>query len=323
MKKKIILIISIVLIILISMCLIDSYRVKKNKEPIFIFKTLKYFDGGTKEYFGPLYKIIKCNTLSGDESIHFGFYSMKIDDTCINDTNVNDLKDTYESSYLFSYKNSVYDLLHVLNLDLYGKYKYEIKNKTLLIDYYEVEGWGNIVNKNDILYEKSSIILALIDKIEKIEWKTQTNKAEITLSNINELYGNIKYYGESSSKFNELLKKLGYYNDPIKFEIKNINGNVLKLLIKNISDKEFLYGEGYNLQEYVDGKWHDVNIQMNVIAIGYILTPFEENERTYNLISSLPKGKYRLIKGFTEIVDHTEGGFIFGKEYHVFVEFEK
>lgn len=62
---------------------IDYLRINNNNKPLFtLFKT-QYKDGGTTEYFGLGYKIIKCNTLNGDISNNFGLYNLNIDKTCI------------------------------------------------------------------------------------------------------------------------------------------------------------------------------------------------------------------------------------------------
>ena len=66
-KSKIILIILIVIIII--SCLgfifykIDNQRIKNDKDPIFVINTVIYKDGGTKEYLGLGYKIIKYHII--------------------------------------------------------------------------------------------------------------------------------------------------------------------------------------------------------------------------------------------------------------------
>ncbi len=66
-KAKIILIILIAIIII--SCLgfifykIDNQRIKNDNDPIFVINTVIYKDGGTKEYLGLGYKIIKYHTI--------------------------------------------------------------------------------------------------------------------------------------------------------------------------------------------------------------------------------------------------------------------
>ena len=75
-KNKIILIILIVIIII--NCLgfifykIDNQRIKNDNDPIFVINTVIYKDGGTKEYLGLGYKIIKY---------HDSYYKLYSEDT--------------------------------------------------------------------------------------------------------------------------------------------------------------------------------------------------------------------------------------------------
>ena len=63
-KKIKTLIISLLIIITIILIFfaIDIYRLRINKEPIFCINTITYRDGGSKEYLGIGYKIIKYNS---------------------------------------------------------------------------------------------------------------------------------------------------------------------------------------------------------------------------------------------------------------------
>ena len=62
--KKWMKIVLIVLAVWLSIFLVDFICVKTIKRPIFMIRTTIYKDGGTKEYYGLGYKVIKCNTLS-------------------------------------------------------------------------------------------------------------------------------------------------------------------------------------------------------------------------------------------------------------------
>lgn len=87
MNNKVILITSIMIISILMLGtifgIIDYNRTKNRKTPLF---AVKIKDAESKEYYGLGYKVIKCNTLIGDESIHFGFYNMNIDETCKNES---------------------------------------------------------------------------------------------------------------------------------------------------------------------------------------------------------------------------------------------
>lgn len=85
MKKirNICLIIVVLLVAIYSLVLvIDFAYIKLNKKPIFAKETYQYRDGGTKEYHGLGYRIIKCNTIIGDKSIHIGLNNLDVNKVC-------------------------------------------------------------------------------------------------------------------------------------------------------------------------------------------------------------------------------------------------
>lgn len=75
--KKWMKILLIILGIWVTIFLIDFVCVKTVNRPIFMIRTSIYKDGGTKEYYGLGYKVIKCNTLVGDKTINIGTYLME------------------------------------------------------------------------------------------------------------------------------------------------------------------------------------------------------------------------------------------------------
>lgn len=76
--KKLSKVIVITLATGISFFLIDFVRVKMFKlRPIFAIKASIYRDGGSQEYYGLGYKVVRCNTTTGDKSTGFGFYNLK------------------------------------------------------------------------------------------------------------------------------------------------------------------------------------------------------------------------------------------------------
>jgi len=86
-KKTILIVITSIVLISIIFASIDYFRTRADKLPIFAIRTNQYRDGGSADYIGLGYKIIKCNTLSGDKSFHFGFYNISVDNVCNNDPN--------------------------------------------------------------------------------------------------------------------------------------------------------------------------------------------------------------------------------------------
>ncbi|MBU3169963.1 hypothetical protein [Clostridium estertheticum] len=77
MKKRSIIIgglLSILLIFFIT----DFYLEKANKSPVFAIPMVRYKDGGSIEYYGLGYKVIKYSNLTGSEiKMDFGTWFMK------------------------------------------------------------------------------------------------------------------------------------------------------------------------------------------------------------------------------------------------------
>ncbi|MCI8446594.1 MAG: DUF4825 domain-containing protein [Bacilli bacterium] len=338
-KKAIFVILSIISIILLCN-LTDYLRVKSNKKPIFAFPITTYKDGGSIEYFGLGYKVIKCNTLSGDKSAHFGFYNINIE-KCKNESfefdDDNELlpianrKSTGTANYLFSFKTSYYDndleirkLLDTLELNSYGHYtlEYQLSNgfHELIIHYYEVEGWGNILEQSDVLTQKSALILALLDNVDKITWKTGLDKSySVTMNDLKE-YGDIKEYGLSEQNFNFLLKKLGYEEEPITMNITALTPSSLTLTIQNHTDNSYSYGASFGVEKYENGKWISVEgMPDTFIMIAYTLNGKETVEKQYSWDIKLDSGEYRIIKNFDEIISNSD--FRFEKKYYVSAQF--
>ncbi len=76
--------ISLLLLLWLITITTDYILYKNNKNPFFAINTSIYKDGGSKDYFGLGYKVIRCNTLTGDKNIHFGFYNINVNNFCIN-----------------------------------------------------------------------------------------------------------------------------------------------------------------------------------------------------------------------------------------------
>ena len=76
---SVLLVITIVIAIMILFDVIMLTRFSKG--PFFAIRTNTYDDGGTKEYYGIGYKVIKYNILNGRRDMVVGGYSIKYDDT--------------------------------------------------------------------------------------------------------------------------------------------------------------------------------------------------------------------------------------------------
>ena len=69
----------VALLIILDLFLISRFEIG----PLFTFRTETYDDGGTKEYYGLGYKVIKYKVLNGREGMVLGGYSLEYSDTPI------------------------------------------------------------------------------------------------------------------------------------------------------------------------------------------------------------------------------------------------
>ncbi|QUH26814.1 hypothetical protein [Serpentinicella alkaliphila] len=77
----------LILIIWCSVFSIDYVLTKNNLRPIFVVRTGIYKDGGTKEYMGLGYKVIKFNTLDGRKDAVIGTWKLNINNLTFPDNN--------------------------------------------------------------------------------------------------------------------------------------------------------------------------------------------------------------------------------------------
>lgn len=80
--NKIFSVLLVITIVIAIMVLFDVIMLTRfSKGPFFAIRTNTYDDGGTKEYYGIGYKVIKYNILNGRRDMAVGNYSIKYDDT--------------------------------------------------------------------------------------------------------------------------------------------------------------------------------------------------------------------------------------------------
>lgn len=244
---------------------------------------------------------------------------------------------TGTAEYLFDLKipyignnSTVARLISVLDIGMYGKYTFELKTSekpyALIINYNLIEGWGNIFNHPETVTEKSALLLALIDNVDEIGWVLPDSDEvhKITTEDLFEKYGNIKEYGKSVESLNELLIKLGYYEEenPITMSIKDLSDTGLTLMIENHTENRYSYGEAFNIEYKKDGKWINVEEMSYVFtSIGYTLTENQISERKCSWKIKLSSGEYRITKEFDQVISESDYKINFGKKYIVSIEF--
>ena len=91
------------------------------------------------------------------------------------------------------------------------------------------------------------------------------------------------------------------------------------LVLTNKSDKNFQYGNPYEIEIKKDGEWHKINVELNFTLPVFHLLPKESKEIELNWeneYGKLSKGTYRIIKGIN--YEYEEGKY---KSFNVAVEF--
>lgn len=71
------------------------------------------------------------------------------------------------------------------------------------------------------------------------------------------------------------------------------------LVLKNTSEKNFEYGDPYEIEIKKNGKWYKINNELNFNLPAYLLNSKETKEIEVNWeygYGKLPKGTYRIIK---------------------------
>ena len=91
------------------------------------------------------------------------------------------------------------------------------------------------------------------------------------------------------------------------------------LILTNNSDKNFQYGNPYEIEIKKDGEWHKINVELNFTMPAFQLSARENNEIEINWengYGKLEKGTYRIIKGID--YEYEEGKY---KPFNIAVEF--
>lgn len=91
------------------------------------------------------------------------------------------------------------------------------------------------------------------------------------------------------------------------------------LVLTNNSDKNFQYGNPYEIEIKKDGEWHKINIELNFDMPAFPLSSKESKEIELdweNGYGKLAKGTYRIIKGIN--YEYEEGKY---ETFNVAVEF--
>ena len=91
------------------------------------------------------------------------------------------------------------------------------------------------------------------------------------------------------------------------------------LVLTNNSDKNFRYGNPYEIEIKKDGEWHKINVELNFDIPAFQLPSKESKEIELNWengYGNLATGTYRIIKGID--YEYEEGKY---KSFNIAVEF--
>ena len=91
------------------------------------------------------------------------------------------------------------------------------------------------------------------------------------------------------------------------------------LVLTNNSDKNFQYGNTYEIEIKKDGEWHKINVELNFDMPAFQLLSKESKEIELdweNKYGKLAKGTYRIIKGID--YEYEEGKY---ETFNVAIEF--
>ena len=93
------------------------------------------------------------------------------------------------------------------------------------------------------------------------------------------------------------------------------------LVLTNNNDKNFQYGNPYEIEIKKDGKWHKINVELNFDMPAFQLLSKESKEIELdweNGYGKLSEGTYRIIKGIN--YEYEEGKY---ETFNVAIKFEK
>ena len=180
--KRIINIFIIVLVLIICMITVDIVRVAKyEQKPLFAIKTKTYKDGGSEEYTGLGYKVIKYNQLQGRRDIEIGTWSLKYDTKPITLQDIDiaiELNDDEVKTYNKYYKKFVRIITKLKKVDK--------KNRKITVGYTDEDGKYSVDIVCDLVKEQLNVDkfeegkeITIIGTIK--DYKTKTKKDNRTL----------------------------------------------------------------------------------------------------------------------------------------------
>ena len=113
--------------------------------------------------------------------------------------------------------------------------------------------------------------------------------------------------------------KISQNDDIMTIKEGTLTNKSATLVLTNNSDKNFQYGNPYEIEIKKDGEWHKINVELNFDMPAFPLSSKESKEIELdwgNGYGKLAKGTYRIIKGIN--YEYEEGKY---ETFNVAIEF--
>ena len=187
--KKLFTIIGIILVIILVptiMIATDIFRVTKQKKtPIFAIVTKTHKDGGTKEYTGLGYKVIKYNQKQGRRDIEIGNWGLKYNSDIL-EAEAIDLAIKFTENEADSYEEYKGKFMRISGVLT----NVSMNDNTITISYVDEDGKYNfdilcdMATKKDKLTEfETNIRITAIGTVTNYDYKSPENNSTLHLSN--------------------------------------------------------------------------------------------------------------------------------------------
>lgn len=243
-KKHILLVVLgiVMIIFVIDFSLILIFKTR----PLFAISGNVYKDGGSREYYGVGYKVLKCKTLSGDNSVKIGFYNMKYscDTSKIKETNYqinDDIKIYYKERSREELQLAVIEPIYQDD-----EYKYVMNNEYSYIIY----------KKNQITY-KEAIERKLITIDDLIKAGVQIFKEKKEVKN-NEIIDTSKCSFINTLKVISVLNYQSQDNETKYLVVDFFQGSIPFIIKTKLNTNDLINNQYYEFtfngykKDYVD-----------------------------------------------------------------------
>lgn len=347
MKKSKPLFMALVIIIILGTIffIIDYYRVVKDQNPLFCIPIGGLLDGGTVEYLGLGYKVIRYNRLlplSEDNTEHRLYTAIRIgpifmgyDDFDSDYNKFVELKNSF--FYYFTDGYGTFKRPEAPNPTL-GKTFYaeieEISENTILVKGLDVNSINfrsefslNIFQKPLFIWNNTVIELSDLKVGNRISVTFSGDIEETSPAGINQVL-RIELLEDSLDSAPKSSQEYAKANNVKMKIVKNsLTPTSVDVIITDTNEPHYLgYGDWFRIDKKVNGNWRELDSKSDAIfnAIGYMMGQNDKLEITVDwsrIYGELEPGDYRLVKNVydnsEEHEDYSEGYRYFDVEFTI------